>query len=52
MHIAEKGKIAKVFENADGIVSEVIGDLKDNDLLIMMSNGGFDGLKAKLIDKL
>ena len=34
------------------IVGEVMKDLKDDDLLIMMSNGGFDGLKDKLIEKL
>lgn len=51
-HIKDKGKEAKVFETADEIVNEVTGNLKDGDLIIMMSNGGFDGLREKLVDEL
>lgn len=50
--ISKKGKTAKVFENADEIVTDLMEEKREGDVIIMMSNGSFDGLKGKLLEKL
>lgn len=47
--IREKGVDAKVLENVDAIVSELKSRAKPGDVILVMSNGGFDGIYQKLL---
>lgn len=42
----------KVFSNVDDIISNVLEDAKQGDSILILSNGSFEGLTAKLISKL
>jgi len=46
------GKDARAFEGADAIADYVAAEAKSGDLLLVMSNGSFDGLCDKLLKKL
>lgn len=50
--VSEKGIPMTVAENVDDLVEKVLPEIREGDLIIMMSNGAFDGLKDKLLDKL
>jgi UDP-N-acetylmuramate: L-alanyl-gamma-D-glutamyl-meso-diaminopimelate ligase len=46
------GKDAQVFTSADQIAGYLGGEVKEGDLLLVMSNGSFDGLCEKLLKRL
>jgi len=46
------GKDAQVFPSADQIAEYLGGEVKKGDLLLVMSNGSFDGLCEKLLKRL
>lgn len=46
------GKSAVVFDGADAIAGHLAREAKPGDLLLVMSNGSFDGLCDKLLNKL
>jgi UDP-N-acetylmuramate: L-alanyl-gamma-D-glutamyl-meso-diaminopimelate ligase len=46
------GKSAHVFPGADAIAEQLAAEAKAGDLLLVMSNGSFDGLCEKLMMKL
>jgi UDP-N-acetylmuramate: L-alanyl-gamma-D-glutamyl-meso-diaminopimelate ligase len=46
------GKDARAFAGADAIADFMLGQVKPGDLLLVMSNGSFDGLCDKLMRKL
>ncbi|MBC7742130.1 MAG: UDP-N-acetylmuramate:L-alanyl-gamma-D-glutamyl-meso-diaminopimelate ligase [Bdellovibrionaceae bacterium] len=46
------GKSAKLYKSADEIVSDLNAKTKKGDLILIMSNGGFDGIYQKLIKTL
>jgi UDP-N-acetylmuramate: L-alanyl-gamma-D-glutamyl-meso-diaminopimelate ligase len=46
------GKDAQVFPSADQIAEYLGGEVKEGDLLLVMSNGSFDGLCEKLLKRL
>jgi UDP-N-acetylmuramate: L-alanyl-gamma-D-glutamyl-meso-diaminopimelate ligase len=46
------GKDAHVFPNAERIADYLAGEVKEGDLLLVMSNGNFDGLCEKLLRRL
>jgi len=46
------GKDARVFPSSDAIAEHLAGEAKAEDLLLIMSNGSFDGLVEKLLKKL
>jgi len=46
------GKDAQVFSSSDAIAEHLAGSAKAGDLLLIMSNGSFDGLCEKLLKKL
>ena len=46
------GKIARVFPSADTIAETLATEAKPGDLLLVMSNGSFDGLCDKILKKL
>jgi UDP-N-acetylmuramate: L-alanyl-gamma-D-glutamyl-meso-diaminopimelate ligase len=50
--VRELGKDAQAFEGADKIAEYLSAEAKPGDLLLIMSNGSFDGLCDKLLKKL
>jgi UDP-N-acetylmuramate: L-alanyl-gamma-D-glutamyl-meso-diaminopimelate ligase len=46
------GREARVMLNSDAIVEHVVTEAKPGDVLLIMSNGSFDGLCEKLLKKL
>ncbi len=50
--LVKAGKSAKAFANADDIVRDLIQRTKKGDVILIMSNGGFDGIYKKLMDGL
>ncbi len=50
--VRELGKDARVFPSADLIAEHLSAEAKPGDLLLVMSNGSFDGLCDKLLKKL
>jgi UDP-N-acetylmuramate: L-alanyl-gamma-D-glutamyl-meso-diaminopimelate ligase len=45
----EQGKSARAAESLDDIVSTIVRDRRNGDLVVMMSNGGFGGIHRKLL---
>ncbi len=50
--VRELGKSARVFPSADGIAEQVSMEAEAGDVLLVMSNGSFDGLCEKMLAKL
>jgi UDP-N-acetylmuramate: L-alanyl-gamma-D-glutamyl-meso-diaminopimelate ligase len=50
--LRELGKSARVFPSAEAIAEQVSAEAESGDLLLVMSNGSFDGLCEKLLAKL
>jgi len=50
--VRELGKSARVFPSADAIAEQVSMEAEPGDVLLVMSNGSFDGLCEKLLAKL
>jgi UDP-N-acetylmuramate: L-alanyl-gamma-D-glutamyl-meso-diaminopimelate ligase len=50
--VRELGRDARVFAGADVIAEHLAAESKSGDLLLIMSNGSFDGLCEKLLKKL
>jgi len=50
--LREQGKSAHAAESIDAIVSTIVRERRDGDLVVMMSNGGFGGIHRKLLDAL
>jgi UDP-N-acetylmuramate: L-alanyl-gamma-D-glutamyl-meso-diaminopimelate ligase len=50
--VRELGKSARVFPSADAIAGQVSTEAEPGDVLLVMSNGSFDGLCEKLLAKL
>jgi len=50
--VEKLGKDARVLPSADGIAEFLAGEAQPNDLLLVMSNGSFDGLCEKLLKRL
>ena len=46
------GKDARVISGSEAIAEQVVSEAKSGDLLLIMSNGSFDGLCDKLAKKL
>src|SRR6202046_972625 len=49
--LLERGRPAKAFESSDEIAEYLEENAKRGDLVIVMSNGSFDGLSGKLLEK-
>ncbi len=47
-----QGKSARAAESIDDIVSTIVNERRDGDLVVMMSNGGFGGIHRKLLNAL
>jgi UDP-N-acetylmuramate: L-alanyl-gamma-D-glutamyl-meso-diaminopimelate ligase len=50
--LAPLGTKARVFDNLDALVVQLLKDSRPGDHVLMMSNGGFGGIHAKLLDTL
>ena len=50
--LASTGKGAKQLKDADAIVTDLTPRLKERDVVLVMSNGGFGGIHQKLLDAL
>ena len=48
--LAPLGDKARVFDDLDKLVSQLVADARPGDHVLMMSNGGFGGIHAKLLD--
>jgi UDP-N-acetylmuramate-alanine ligase len=46
------GREAKVLAGSEAIAEHLVAEAKPGDLLLIMSNGSFDGLCEKLVKKL
>jgi len=47
-----RGKDAHFFEDTDGILTYLVAHARPRDVVLIMSNGGFDNIHARLLDKL
>lgn len=50
--VRARGRSAKAFDSADEIAEHIAADAAPGDVVMIMSNGSFDGLTAKLMDGL
>jgi UDP-N-acetylmuramate: L-alanyl-gamma-D-glutamyl-meso-diaminopimelate ligase len=50
--IRVRGHVAQAFDSAGEIADHIASNAKPGGLVLVMSNGGFDGLTAKLLEKL
>ncbi len=50
--LAPLGDKARVYDNLDKLVSQLVADARPGDHVLMMSNGGFGGIHARLLDAL
>jgi len=50
--LAPLGDKARVFDNLDKLVSQLVANARPGDHVLMMSNGGFGGIHARLLDAL
>jgi len=47
--VRELGDKARLFNSTDAIINELLVMMKPNDQVIIMSNGGFEGLHQRLL---
>jgi UDP-N-acetylmuramate: L-alanyl-gamma-D-glutamyl-meso-diaminopimelate ligase len=50
--LAPLGAKARVFDDIDALVTQLVKDTRAGDHVLMMSNGGFGGIHAKLLEAL
>lgn len=50
--LRKHGKTAQAFHSAEEIADDLAGKAKPGELILVMSNGSFDGLVGKLLEKL
>jgi UDP-N-acetylmuramate-alanine ligase len=50
--LLERGRPAKAFESAEAIAEYLSENVKSGDVVMVMSNGSFDGLCGKILDRL
>jgi UDP-N-acetylmuramate: L-alanyl-gamma-D-glutamyl-meso-diaminopimelate ligase len=51
-HIGQDGRPAFYEKDADHIVERLVPLLKPRDVVVVFSNGGFDGIHDKILDRL
>jgi UDP-N-acetylmuramate: L-alanyl-gamma-D-glutamyl-meso-diaminopimelate ligase len=47
-----RGRSAIYFPDTDRLLADLLGRLESGDMVLIMSNGGFDGLHARLLEAL
>ena len=50
--LRDRGLPAFYESDADAIVSRLEAEARDGDVIVVFSNGGFDGIHGKLLEKL
>lgn len=50
--LRERGRESRAFDSAEAIAEHLISNVAPGDLVLVMSNGGFDGLTGKLLERL
>lgn len=50
--LKNKGRLAETADNVEGLLEKLIQNVKAGDVILIMSNGGFDGIYQKLLDRL
>jgi UDP-N-acetylmuramate: L-alanyl-gamma-D-glutamyl-meso-diaminopimelate ligase len=50
--LKQKGQNAHYFESTDQIIDFVVQSAQEKDLILIMSNGGFDNIHARLLEQL
>ncbi len=50
--VRQSGTAARAYDSADALLPDLLAELRPGDLALVMSNGSFDGLVAKLADAL
>lgn len=50
--LQQRGKSAQLFTSVDAIIADLVKRTQVGDLILIMSNGGFDGIYEKLITQL
>ena len=50
--VTQQGKSARAAASLDDIISTIVRERRDGDLVVMMSNGGFGGIHGKLLNAL
>ncbi len=50
--LRQKGKNAHFFTDTEGIMAFLLAEVREGDLVLIMSNGGFDNIHARLLDAL
>jgi UDP-N-acetylmuramate: L-alanyl-gamma-D-glutamyl-meso-diaminopimelate ligase len=50
--LAPLGDKARVFDKLDALIAQLVADARPGDHVLMMSNGGFGGIHAKLLEAL
>jgi len=50
--IQKRGKQARIFTDADAIVNAIVPELRERDVVAILSNGGFGGIYEKLPQRL
>jgi len=49
--LLDRGRPAKAFDSSSAIVEYLGAEARPGDMVMVMSNGSFDGLSGKLLDK-
>jgi len=50
--IGKLGTPARYFADTDGIIDFLVGEARSGDLILVMSNGGFDNIHQRLLERL
>jgi len=50
--LRSRGRAAQAFDSADGIAEHLLEHARPSDIVLLLSNGSFDGLTSKLLEKL
>ena len=50
--LTRAGRDARHFEDTAGIIDAIVAEQQPGDVVLIMSNGGFDGIHGKLVDAL
>jgi UDP-N-acetylmuramate: L-alanyl-gamma-D-glutamyl-meso-diaminopimelate ligase len=50
--LEKRGKAARFFEETSAIIDFLVPEARDGDVVLIMSNGGFDNIHERLLKRL
>jgi UDP-N-acetylmuramate: L-alanyl-gamma-D-glutamyl-meso-diaminopimelate ligase len=50
--LQQRGCAARFFADTDAIIADLVAEARPGDVILIMSNGGFDNIHARLLDAL